>query len=183
MLPGVQNEFTDPMMMFLSAVPAMRLNTQKQISDAVSQAGMSGNRWGTSAQRAVGQIGAEAGMQENALLSSLLSDYANNQENRALQATGQGMQLGGLLDQLAKDRVQMPFGVGAYEQGRQDDFAKRAYEDFEQNKLGWLDRFLPAAASQGAGSPAQPGQIISVPGEAAKPGGADWLTLLAGLFS
>lgn len=180
--PGVANEFEDPMMMFLSAVPAMRLNTQKQLSDAMAQAGMGGNRWGTSAQRTAGQIGAESAMQENALMSNLLSNYANNQENRALQATGQATNLGGMLDQMAQSRVALPFQVGGYEQGRQDDFSKMAFDDWSANRLGWMGPLLQAAMSQGAGSPGSPGQIIPIT-EGGKEGTADWLALLAGMFS
>jgi hypothetical protein len=178
---GAQNEFTDPMQMFMSAIPAMRLNTEKQIADAMAQAGGTGNRWGTSAQRTAGQIGAESGMQENALLQSMLSNFANQQENRALQATGQGTALGALQDQMARDRIGTESGVGMWEQGRADNFSNTAFQDWSQNRLGWLGPFLQAAMSQGAGSPAQPGQIYSTT-TPSQPGGADWLTLLAGLF-
>lgn len=176
------NEFLDPMMMFLSAVPAMRMNTTRSISDAMAQAGGTGNRWGTSAQRTAGQIGAEAGMQENAMLQSLLADYANRSEDRALQATGQATGLGALLDQMAQSRVNVPFGVGQYEQGRQDDIQRLLFNDFQANRLGWLGPMLQAAMSQGAGSPGSPGQIINVPNNDSERGAVDWLTLLAGFL-
>lgn len=181
--PAQGNEFLDPMMMFFSALPAMRMNTTRRIGDAMADAGFTGNRWGTSAQRTAGQIGAEAGMQENAMLQGLLADYANQQENRALQATGQGMNLGGLLDQMAQGRIQVPFGVGGWEQARQDDLARLLFEDFERNKHGWLPMMLNFAGSQGAGSPGSPGQIIQVPGEPSKPGAIDWARVLADFFS
>lgn len=169
------------MMMFLSAVPGMRMNTQRAIGDAMATAGGTGNRWGTSAQRTAGEIGAESAMQENAMLQGMLANYANQQENRALQATGQGMGLGGMLDQMAQSRVQLPFQVGQYEQQRQDNLANTQFQDWSANRLGWLGPMLQAAMSQGAGSPAQPGQIYQT-STAGSPGASDYLTLLAQLF-
>lgn len=178
---GGPNDLSDPMNLFLSTIPAMRLNSQQQIGDAMANAGFTGNRWGSSAMRTAGQIGAEEGMSENALLQKTLSDYANQQANRALQADQQGAQLGGLYDQLAQSRLQLPFQIGQYEQGRQDDLSKLLFQQWDQNKLGWLGPFLQAASSQGAGSPGTPGQIYTTttPGS---PGAADWATLLANLF-
>jgi hypothetical protein len=178
---GAANEFTDPMQMFMSAIPGMRLNTQKQIADAMATAGGTGNRWGTSAQRTAGQIGAESAMQENAMLQSLLSNYANNQENRALQATGQGTALGALQDQMAQNRIGTEAGLGQYEQNRQDQFANTRFQDWSANRLGWLGPMLQFAGQQGAGSPPSAGQIYTTQ-TAGEPGGADGLTLLANLF-
>lgn len=181
-LPGATpspNAFNDPFAMFLSAVPAMRVNTQRQLAQGMADAGFTGNRWGTSAMDRAGQIGAESAMRENALLQKTLSDYANQTENRALQATGMGVGLGGMLDELARNRVTMPFSVGQWEQGRADQFAKFPYEDFERSKLGWLPMMLQAAMSQGAGSP---GQIYQTT-EPGKPGAIDWASLLGGLFT
>lgn len=180
-LPGATpapNSFNNPFAMFLAAVPGMRVNAQRQIGDAMAGAGFTGNRWGTSAMNQAGQIGAENAMMENALLQKTLSDYANRTEDRALQATGMGMGLGGMLDKMAQDRVQIPFGVGAWEQGRQDELAQFPYMDFEKNKLGWLPLLAQMAASQKAGSP---GQIYTTQ-EPGKPGAVDWLSLLGGLF-
>lgn len=181
-LPGSMpspGAFNDPFAMFMAAVPGMRLNAQKQIGDAVASAGFGGNRWGTSTANDVARIGSENAMMENALLQKTLYDYANQTENRALQATGMGMGLGGMLDQQAQDRVRLPFEVGTWEQGRQDQLAQFPYMDFEKNKLGWLPMLLQAAMSQGAGSP---GAIYTTQDEPAKPGAIDWLTLLGGLF-
>lgn len=173
---------TDPMMMFLSAVPGMRVNAQRQIGDAIADAGFTGNRWSTSAARAAGEIGAEQAMNENALLQKLLYDYANNQENRALQATNTALGAARLEDDLATSRITLPFQVGAWEQGRQDDFSRMAFEDWQQNRLGWLGPMLEAAKSQGAGSPGSPGSVITVPDKPAEPGVSDWLTLLSNFW-
>ena len=170
--------FNDPFSMFLSAVPGMRMNTTRQIGDAMAQAGFTGNRWGTSAMGKAGEIGAQGAAMENALLQKTLYDYANQVENRALQATGMGMGLGGMLDQMAQSRVRLPFELGQYEQQRADQMAMLPYLDFERNKLGWLPMLQEAAMSQGSGSP---GQIFQTQTQG-KPGAADWLTLLGGLF-
>lgn len=168
-------DFRDPMQQFLAAVPIMNANATRQIGDAMANAGFSGNRWGTSAQNVAGQIGAENAMKQNSLMANLLSDYANKQEDRSLQATGMSMGLGQMLDQMAQDRVRLPFEVGQYEQGRQDRFANQRYDDFEKNKLGWLPFMADLAKSQGAGSPGQIYQTTQ-PGS---PGAADWLQILA----
>jgi hypothetical protein len=172
------NDFRDPMMQFLSAVPVMNANMNRQIGDAMAGAGFSGNRYGTSAMNAAGQIGAENALQQNMLMQNLLADYSNRQEDRALDATGMSIGLGGMLDQQAQDRVRLPFELGQWEQGRQDDFSKWAYDDFERSKLGWLPMMLGAAQSQGAGSP---GQIVPITQQGG-PGAADWAQLLLGLF-
>lgn len=176
------NEFTDPFAMFFSAIPTMRMNTTRQIGDAVAQAGFTGNRWGTSTQNTVGQIGAEAAARENAMLQGMLADFANNQENRALGASGYAVGVGNALEEAARNRVTVPFGVGAYEQGRQDDIQRLLFQDWAQNRLGWLGPALDFAGRQGAGSPGSPGQVIQVPGEPAKPGAIDWARVLAEFF-
>lgn len=175
---GGMTDFRDPMMTFLSAVPMMNLNTAKQIDSAMAGFGDGGNRWSSTALGKAGELGAQNAMQQNALLTGLLREYSEGQENRALQATGQGMQFGGLMDEMAQNRVRLPAEVGQWEQGRQDQFQKDRYKDFEANKLGWFPYALNFASGQGAGSP---GQIYTTqtPGD---PGAAPWLELLAGLL-
>ncbi len=166
------------MMQFLSAVPVMNANMTRQIGDSMAQAGFTGNRWGTSAMNAAGQIGAENALTQNAMMQGLLSDYANRQEDRALQATGMSMGLGDMLDRQAQDRFMLPAQLGMWEQGRQDDFSRMAYEDFDKHRLGWLPMMMQAAMSQGAGSP---GSVVPIT-QPGSPGAADWMTILAGLL-
>src|SRR3990167_3652989 len=177
-MPG---SFNDPFAMFMSAVPGMRVNTQRQIGEGMANAGFTGNRWGSSAMNAAGQIGAEGAMMENALLQKTLYDYANQAENRALQATGMGMGFGQQMDEMARERVTLPFQIGQYEQGRQDDLGQQAYADWDKNKLGWLPLMLGAISGQGPGSPGSAGQIYTTT-EPGKEGGADWVKLLASFF-
>lgn len=172
-------DFRDPMMTFLSAVPMMNINRDRQINDAMSQFGDTGNRWSSTAMGKAGEIGAESAMAQNTMLADLLRGYSEGQENRALQAGQLGLQASGQLDQQAQDRVRLPFEMGQYEQQRQDEFSKMKYADFENNKLGYFPYLLGAAQSQGAGSP---GQVIQTAGEPAKPGLSDWMSILAQFF-
>jgi hypothetical protein len=176
--PAGAGNFNDPMNSFLAAVPMMNLNMNKQIGDAMATAGFSGNRYGTSAMNTAGQIGAENALAQNALLQKTLFDYSQGQEDRALQATGLGLQAGNALDQMQQNRLNLPFAQGAWEQGRQDNFSNMAYQDFERNKAGWLPMLLQAAMSQGNSSPGQIYQT-STPGS---PGASDWLQLLGQFF-
>lgn len=177
--PGFQpGDFNDPFNMFLSAVPGMNLNMQKQIGDAMATAGFSGNRYSSSAENAAGQIGAQNALDQNALLQKTLYDYANQRENRGLQADQLGLQTGQALDEMQRNRLQVPWGMGQYEQGRQDQFSNTAFQDWSQNRLGWLPMLLNAANAQGAGSPGQIYQTTQ-PGS---PGLSPWISLLGGLF-
>jgi hypothetical protein len=177
-VPG-GGDFRDPMASFLAAVPMMNMNAHKQIDDALSQFGGGGLRWGTDAAGKAAEIGSENALQQNSMLQSSLQDYARQQEDRALQASGMGLGLGGMLDQQAQDRVKLPFQVGAWEQQRQDDFANQYYQDFERNKLGWLPMLAGAAQGQHGGSQ---GTLMPMPGEASKPGLADWASIIAQFF-
>lgn len=176
--PAGAGDFNDPMNSFLAAVPMMNANMNRQIGDAMATAGFSGNRYGTSAMNTAGQIGAENSLAQNALLQKTLFDYSQGQENRALQATGMGLQTGQALDQMQQSRLQLPYGMFSGEQGRQDNFANMSYQDFERNKTGWMPMLLQAAMSQGNSSPGQIYQT-STPGS---PGASDWLSLLGQFF-
>jgi hypothetical protein len=171
--------FDDAYNVFLSAAPVMNANAQRQIADSMAAAGFTGNRWSSSAEQKAGEIGSENALQQNAMLNQLLYGMTESDKNRALQATQQSIGLGGMLDQQAQDRIRLPFEVGQYEQGRQDRFANQAYQDFENNKLGWLPMLLQGAMSQGSGSP---GQIYQTQGSPASPGALDWLTALGPIF-
>ena len=172
--------FNDPFQGVLSMIPTMNANLQNQIGGAMASAGLTGNRYGTFAAERAGELGAENAMAQNAMLNQAYLDYANQRENRALQATGQATGLGGLLDQIQQSQITTPFQVGAWEQGRQDGFGQLGLQQFNQDKLGWLPYLLQAATSQGAGSP---GQIYQTQGSAPKPGALDYLGILGSLFS
>lgn len=175
--PGAGTSFDDPISQVLAAIPAMNLNAQQQISGAMGNAGFTGNRWSSSAMNQAGQIGSQNAMQQNAMLTSALGDYANKAQDRSLQAAQGSTALGGLLDQMAQNRITTPFAVGQYEQGRQDNFSNQAFQDWQQNKLGWFPYLLQAATSQGAGSP---GQVVPIT-SAGTPGAIDYAQGLGGL--
>lgn len=170
--------FNDPFQGALAMIPAMNANLRTNIGGAMADAGFTGNRYGTFAAERAGELGAENALAQNAMLNQVYLDYANQRENRGLQAAGQATGLGGLLDQINQSQISLPFQLGQYEQGRQDQFGVLGYQDFEQNKLGWIPMLLQAAMSQGAGSP---GSVYTTqtPGS---PGAADWVSLLGGLF-
>lgn len=175
--PG--SDYRDPLLPLMSLFPLMNVNRDKQIAEGLAQAGGGGNRFGTYAANTAAQIGAETGMQQNAMIQKALLDFANGQQDRSLAAGGMGMQLGSLMDQMAQDRVRLPAELGQYEQGRQDRFSNLAYEDFERNKLGWLPLLLGSAQGQHGPTPG-PIYQTQTPGD---PGLAPLLELFKGLFS
>jgi hypothetical protein len=170
--------YNDPFQAFLSAVPLMNLNRDQQISDAMATAGFGGNRFGSFAAGKAAEIGGQNALAQNQLLLSTLGDYANRAEDRALAATGLGLQAGNSLDQMMQDRLKLPFQMGAWEQGRGDQMARQNYDAWNQDKLGWFPMMMQLAMSQGSGTPGQIYQTQSDPG---KPGLADWLGLFGGL--
>jgi hypothetical protein len=89
------------------------------------------------------------------MLMDLLYNQQQQDLNRGLQASQLGLQEAGLEDQMMQDRINQMFGMGQWETGRQDQFANMAYQDFEQNKLGWLPLLMSWAG--GAAPPAQGG--------------------------
>lgn len=175
--PGQDYGYDDPISQVMAAIPAMNLNAQQQISGAMANAGFTGNRWGSAAMNQAGQIGSQNALQQNQMLTSALFDQANREQDRSLAAAQGSTALGGLLDQMAQNRLTTPFAIGQYEQGRQDNFANQAFQDWQQNKLGWFPYLLQAAASQGAG---YPGQVVpnTTPGT---PGLLDYAQGLGGL--
>lgn len=170
--------FNDPFNALLSAFPLMDLNAKKQISGAMADAGFTGNRYGSAAMRKAGEIGSENALAENQLANSVLSDFANKSEDRALQATGMGTSLGALLDAIQQNKINVPLGAGQLEQGRQDQFANTRFQDWSQNRLGWFPYLLQAAMSRNAGSP---GSTFAVP-QPGKPSTLDQWGPLIGAF-
>lgn len=159
---GAYGDFNDVYNMFLSTVPVMEAEAKRQINSAMANAGFTGNRYSSSAMNTAGQIGADTALKQNQMLNELLYGQANKDLDRQMMAIQQEMQLGQLTEQGAKDRLAQLFGFGSWEQGRMDDMAMKYYQDFEQNKYGFLPMLLQAAMSQGAGSPGSPGSIAQI---------------------
>ncbi len=125
------------------------------INQALGKAGIGGGRFSTATERNVMDIGARAANTQNKMLMDLLYNQQESDLNRGLQASQIGLQSAGMEDQMMQDRINSMFGMGQWETGRQDQFAQQAYQDFENNKLGWLPLLMQWAGAGGA--PAQGG--------------------------
>lgn len=159
---GAYGDFNDVYNMYLSTIPVMQQQMQRDIGGAMAEAGGTGARYSSAALERAGQIGAEASLKQNQMLNELLYRQANTDLDRQMQAAGQMMGLGQMVEQGSQDRLGALMGFGSWEQGRMDEMAQRYYEDFERNKYGMLPFLLEAAQSQGSGSPGSPGSIAQI---------------------
>lgn len=200
---------TSAMDVFRSAVPVMNDVMQQQIQGALAQAGMTGNRFGTSTERNVADIGRMAGNQLTNQMGQLLYGQTQADLDRALEATGMGLQdarfrnqlgfqgqqnaldramqaagmggqFGQIQDQMMQDRLRLPFQIGAWEQGRQDQFARMPYDDFMQSRLGFLPQLFQLMASQGGAGGMSPQFGVHQTG--GSPGALDYISALAPIF-
>lgn len=176
--PPMSQGMTDIYDVYKSAIPIMAQERDDQISQAMAAAGLSGNRFSSSAQKTAGDIGAQTALRQNQLLTNLMFEQGNRDLDRALSATNTSLQATSLQDQLERNRLDALFRFGGWEQGRQDEFSRMAYEDWDRNKYGLLPLLIQFANGQSGGSGPTP-YTVTQPGSQ---GAADWLTLLAGLF-
>lgn len=188
--PGTGN-FNDPYNVYLSSIPVLQNAMKDRINEAAAQAGaMGGGRFGTAFNKQAAEIGAEAGLQQTQMLNDLLYNHSQRAEDRSLQATmGQlgygleaaraGSQLGSILEEIQRGRLQDLGQMGQYEQSRQDMFGQTALQDFQQNQLGYLPLLLQAAMSQGAGY--QPSPVTYT--EGGSPGLLDYAAQIGPLFA
>ena len=178
-------DYNDPYNAYLASIPVMQQQMQMNIGDAMAAAGGTGTRYGSAALERAGQIGAQAGLQQNQMLNELMFQQSNRDLDRQFNLIPLQMQMGQMIEQGSQDRLGALAGYGQWEQGRADDMANRYYQDFEKNKYGLLPMLLEAAMSQGAGSPGSPGsiaQIMTNPGSAPDIDPA-WITGLIDLFT
>lgn len=176
--PGARGPLSDLYDVYKSAIPIMARERDDQISAAMAQAGFTGNRYGTAAMKTAGDIGAQTELKQNQLLTSLMFEQGNRDLDRALAATNTSIGLASTQDQIERGKLNTLFDFGKYEQGRQDDLARLAYADWNQNKYGLLPLLIQFANGQSGGQAPTP-YSVTQPGTT---GAADWLTLLAGLF-
>lgn len=136
-----------------SAIPVMELERDRNISEALAQAGMGGTAFGTASERNIAEIGANTALRQNQMLTDLLYQQGQADASRALQATGQGIQLGGLTDELTRQRFQSLMPLGLWEQGRGDVLTQMPYSDWMASR----DNYLPMIAQLvgGTGTPIQ----------------------------
>lgn len=135
-----------------SAIPVMQMERDRNIGQSLSQAGFNGTRFSTGAQNNVAQIGADTALRQNELLANLMYGQGQSDADRALQATGQGMQLGNQIEQMNRNRIGDLFNMGAWEQQRGDSLAQAPYQDYQANMRGWLPELLSLIGAQGAAS-------------------------------
>jgi hypothetical protein len=168
--------YNNPYSAYLSAIPGMQLQEKQAISGAMENAGFTGNRFSTTAENQAGQIGAQAGLQENNLLLQTMYNQSQQDQNRALQAATWGApSVGGLQNNISQSQVQIPSQLGQYETNLGLTNAQNQYGANQQNLLGWFPYMLQAASGQGAGVP---GQIYSV----TNPGSTNTLGQLGSLL-
>lgn len=173
--------YNDPYSALLASVPLMQQQMTQNIAGAEAQAGFTGNRFGTYGADSAARAGAQTSMQMNQALLQAMGDQANRDQQNALTASGQSIQLGGLQNQIDLQKLMAEAGIGQWEQGRQDQFSNTAFQDWSQNRLGWLGPAMQLALGQHAGS-TNPGQIYSTttPGT---PGGIDYASALGPLLA
>ena len=159
-------DFNDPYNSYLASIPVMQNQMMHQIGDAMAGAGFTGNRWSSSAENAAGQIGAETSMKLNQMLNQTMYDQANRDLDRAMQTVPLQYQGAQLEDDMQRNRLQDLFGFGGWEQGRQDNFARDARDQFNQDRLGFLPLLLQFAGAQGTPSGGTPYQVVTDPGKA-----------------
>lgn len=188
---------------YLSQVPVMQRDMQNSIGDAMSGAGFSGNRFSSSAMKTAGDIGADAGLRQNALMGSLLGGATERGLDRALQSTGMNLQNDQFYNQMgwqgnenAQDRAlramgmqpdlmrtQMDlqrqpmldlFNMGQWEQGRQDMFNLLPFQHWQNNQYGLLPQIMQMIGGVGGPTTQQPTQT-NTPGGA---GAMDWIALI-----
>lgn len=140
---------TSAMDVYRSSVPVMQDAMKTAVGGAMADAGFTGNRFGSYAMDRAAQEGSRAGLQQNQLLTSLLHDQTNRDQDRSLQAAGLGMQHGISENQMQLDRMKFLADQGRWEQGRQDQYGMLGYQDFENNKLGFLQMLAQMAQSPG----------------------------------
>jgi hypothetical protein len=172
-MPGTY-AYNDPFNQALAMLPTMQQNAQRQISGAMSSAGLTGNRFGSWAQNAAAQIGGENALQQNQMFLGALQNQAQQEQQQALAANATGVGAGSAMESAMQQNLMNPFAVGQYEQGRQDTFANARYQDFNQNKLGWFPYLLQGAMSRQAGYPGP----VMYNTTGSQPGALDWVSSL-----
>ena len=212
MPPGQASPFgpTSAMDVYRSAVPVMNQAMDDAISRSTASAGMTGNRFGTSTERNAMDIGRRGALEQNQLMGNLLYNQTQADQDRALQATGMGledarfrnqlqfqggqnaldraMQAAGLgqsgaalQHQMAQDKLTLPFQIGAWEQGRQDQYSRLPYDEFMRDRDGYLSEIMNLIGGTG-GSGGMSGQW-GTQQTGGSPGFADYLGAFAPYLS
>lgn len=200
---------------YRNAAGVMDIERDAAVKDALAAAGATGNRFSTATENTVADIGGQYGLRKNQLMSDLLYRQTQSDLDRALQATGMQMQndqfrnqLGwqawqnsldrplqafpqlmnaiGQQHQMGIDKLQVPFDIFSQEQQWQNMWNMLPYQDWQQNKLGYLPYLFNMIG--GIGPPYQGGGVPVTSG--GSPGLLDFASevpwgemIAAGMFS
>lgn len=188
----------DPIQNYLSTVPVMDNMMKNRVGGAMGQAGLTGSRFGSGAQNTAARIGGETALQQNQMLNDLLYNHTQQDLNRGLQASTAALgfgaqdldrglrgaesmgQLGMGMENAQQNRLQGLGQAGQWEQGRQDTFADKRWQDFLASRKGFVPELL-SFAGQASGGPGQP-QGYPTTTSQGSPGIIDFLPLLLGMF-
>lgn len=172
---------TSAMDVYRSAVPVMNQAMDDAISSSTASAGLTGTRFGTATQNNAMDIARRGALEQNQLMGQLLYGQTQADQDRALQATGMGLedsrfrnqlafqggqnaldramraagmgQSGAALEhQMQQDKLQLPFQIGAWEQGRQDQYARLPYDEFMRDRDGYLPEIMNLIGGTGGTS-------------------------------
>lgn len=170
----------NPLDVFASLTPFLEDLRDRQVWDSLAEAGYTGNRYSTSAQRTAAEIGGRTGLEMQAALSELLYNTFLANQGFSLQALGLAPQLALAQNSIDLSRLGALQGFGQFEQGRADDIAQILFNTFNQNQYGLLPLLL-----QGAFGGSQTPSLLGIPGVSDPSGfdqAIDLATLLAQLF-
>jgi hypothetical protein len=163
---------------FNSAIPLMNANRDQQIFDSLATSGMGGNRFGTSTQNNIAQIGAQTGLAQDQMLTQLMYNQGQSDADRAVQAAGMATPFSQAYDQMQQNRINQLAQMGQWEQGRADQLQQLPYQDWFQSRLG----FLPQIMSMIGGIPMPQQQTPITTQTAGSPGLIDYAAQLAPYF-
>lgn len=170
---------TSAMDVYRSAVPGMQDALKTNVNSAMADAGFSGNRFGSYAMKTAAEEGARTGLAQNQLMTDLLYRQTNADQDRSLQASNLASQHGQAAERMQLDRMRLLGDLGMWEQGRQDNYGRMAYDDFERNKLGFLPLLTSLAQAPGTSTQGVWGQNQSGGG----PGVMDYAAMMAPIIA
>ena len=188
---------------YQNAIAPMNAARDRQIQDAMAAAGLSGNRFSSSAQNTAARIGGETALKQNELLTNLLYNQGQadldrwtqmamqgnqlgfqggqNELDRALQATGMMNNLGLQYNDMSRQAMLDLFNMAQFEQGRADQLSMVPYQDYMNSRLGYMQQLINAAGAQSGGQMPPPVTTTSGGG----PGAMDYAlqaAMIAAMF-
>lgn len=139
---------------FRQSVPVMNRAIDQGVDQAVARSGLGGTRYSSATANDAARVGGDAALALSRDLSGRLYDATQSGLDRSLQSAMAAPGIAGAMDEQTMNRLRLPFQFGQYEQGRQDQFSGQAFNDWSQNRLGFLPMLLNAAMNPGSGGSA-----------------------------